>query len=155
MGYVFLGAFREVVAARGLTDTVDAIVSGHYGLTTLITGLVRHTKYMGHPLMPDVPTFKELGVDWVTDLLQFMWKNNYTRAEATPEAEAEWGAYVQKLYGMLLMRKAQGWFTGYNSNVEGHEQGKIRYLVFNGGTPKFRAKINEAAEQGYSGINFS
>jgi len=97
----------------------------------------------------------ELGVDWVTDLLQYMWKNNYTREEATPEAEAEWGAYVQKLYGMLLMRKAQGWFTGYNSNVEGHEQGNIRYLVFNGGTPKFRAKINESAEQGYTGITFS
>jgi cation diffusion facilitator CzcD-associated flavoprotein CzcO len=96
----------------------------------------------------------ELGVDWVTDLLQYMWKNDYTRADAAPEAEAEWGAYVQKLYGMLLMRKAQGWFTGYNSNVDGHEQGKIRYLVFNGGTPKFRAKINEAAEQGYTGISF-
>jgi cation diffusion facilitator CzcD-associated flavoprotein CzcO len=96
----------------------------------------------------------ELGVDWATELLQYMWKNNYTREEATPEAEAEWGAYVAKLYGMLLMRKAQGWFTGYNSNVEGHEQGTIRYLVFNGGTPKFRAKITEAAEQGYTGIEF-
>jgi len=84
----------------------------------------------------------ELGVDWAMDLLQYMWKHDYTREEATPEAEAEWAAYVQKLYGMMLMRKAQGWFTGYNSNVEGHEQGKIRYLVFNGGTPKFRAKIN-------------
>jgi cation diffusion facilitator CzcD-associated flavoprotein CzcO len=97
----------------------------------------------------------ELGVDWGMDLLQYMWKHDYTREEATPEAEAEWAAYVQKLYGMLLMRKAQGWFTGYNSNVEGHEQGKIRYLVFNGGTPKFRAKIAEAAEQDFKGIVFS
>ena len=44
----------------------------------------------------------------------------------------------RELYGMMLMRKAQGWFTGYNSNVEGHEKGTIRYLVYNGGTPKFR-----------------
>src|SRR5215207_5918405 len=97
----------------------------------------------------------ELGVDWATDLLQYMWKNGYTREEATPEAETEWGAYVAKLYGILLMRKAQGWFTGYNSNVEGHEHGKIRYLVFNGGTPKFRAKIAEAAENDYPGIEFA
>ena len=33
----------------------------------------------------------ELGVDWVTDLLQYMWKNGYTREEATPEAEARVG----------------------------------------------------------------
>ena len=45
---------------------------------------------------------------------------------------------MAKLYGIMLMRKAQGWFTGYNSNVDGHEQGTIRYLVYNGGTPKYR-----------------
>jgi hypothetical protein len=27
------------------------------------------------------------------------------------------------------MRKS--WFTGYNSNVSGHEEGKIRYFVYN------------------------
>ena len=56
---------------------------------------------------------------------------------------------------MMLMRKAQGWFTGYNSNVEGHERGTIRYLVYNGGTPKFRAKITEAADQDYQDLVFS
>ena len=95
----------------------------------------------------------EIGVDWATDLLQYMWKNGFTREEATPEAEADWTAYVAKLYDILLMRKAQGWFTGYNSNVEGHEKGTMRYLVFNGGTPKFRAKINECADLGYKGID--
>ncbi len=94
----------------------------------------------------------ELGVDWVTDLLQYMWKHDYIREEATPEAEAEWSAYVAKLYGMMLMRKAQGWFTGYNSNVEGHEKGTIRYQVYNGGTPKYRQKINEIADDGYRGL---
>ena len=94
----------------------------------------------------------ELGVNWGTDLLVHMWKSGYIREEATPEAEAEWGAHVARLYGIMLMRKAQGWFTGYNSNVDGHERGRIRYLVYNGGTPKFRAKITEAAEDGYRGI---
>jgi cation diffusion facilitator CzcD-associated flavoprotein CzcO len=97
----------------------------------------------------------ELGVDWVTGLLQHMWKNGYTREEATEQAEAEWGAHVAKLYGIMLLRKAQGWFTGYNSNVEGHERGTMRYLVYNGGTPKFRARITESADQGYQGIEFS
>jgi hypothetical protein len=28
----------------------------------------------------------------------------------------------------------------------------MRYLVYNGGTPKFRRKINEVADAGYAGI---
>jgi cation diffusion facilitator CzcD-associated flavoprotein CzcO len=97
----------------------------------------------------------EIGVDWVTDLMQFMWKHEYTREEATPEAEADWTAYVAKLYEILLLRKAQGWFTGYNSNVEGHEKGTFRYMVFNGGTPKYRAKIAEVVDNGYRGLALS
>ena len=97
----------------------------------------------------------EIGVDWTTNLLTYMWKHGHIREEATPEAEAEWGAHVAKLYSMMLMRKAQGWFTGYNSNVEGHERGTLRYLVYNGGTPKFRKRINEVVEQGYAGLELS
>jgi cation diffusion facilitator CzcD-associated flavoprotein CzcO len=96
----------------------------------------------------------ELGVDWVTELLQFVWKHDHTRVEATPEAEAGWSAYVAKLYEIMLLRNAQGWFTGYNSNVDGHEKGTRRHLVFNGGTPKYRQKISEVAEAGYRGLMF-
>jgi cation diffusion facilitator CzcD-associated flavoprotein CzcO len=94
----------------------------------------------------------ELGVDWVTDLLQHLWEHGCTRAEATPEAEAGWGAYVEKLYERMLLRSSQGWFTGYNSNVDGHEKGTRRALVFNGGTPKYREKLEEVAAAGYQGF---
>jgi hypothetical protein len=53
------------------------------------------------------------------------------------------------------MRKAKGWFTGYNSNVAGHEEGTVRYFVYNGGTPKFVGIINEVAAKGYQEIAFS
>jgi hypothetical protein len=52
------------------------------------------------------------------------------------EAEERWTAHVTKTYLVMLMRKAKSWFTGYNSNVPGHEQGKVRYFVYNGGAPK-------------------
>src|SRR3712207_7375565 len=71
-----------------------------------------------------------------TDLLRYIWKNGYTRAEATPEAEAEWSAHVAQMYGIMLMRKAQGWFTGYNSNVDrkstrlNSSHANISYAVF-------------------------
>jgi hypothetical protein len=58
------------------------------------------------------------------------------------------------MYNIMLMRKAQSWFTGYNSNVEGHEKGTVRYLVYNGGTPKYRARLVDVAEHDYTGIAF-
>jgi hypothetical protein len=53
------------------------------------------------------------------------------------------------------MRKAKGWFTGYNSNVAGHEEGTVRYFVYNGGTPKFVGIINDVAAKNYREIAFS
>jgi hypothetical protein len=55
----------------------------------------------------------------------------------------------------MLLRKAKSWFTGYNSNVAGHEEGKVRYFVYNGGAPKYVTTINEVAATGYEGIVLS
>jgi hypothetical protein len=59
------------------------------------------------------------------------------------------------MYEIMLMRKAKSWFTGYNSNVAGHEEGTVRYFVYNGGTPKFVGIINDVAAKGYQEIQFS
>jgi len=94
----------------------------------------------------------ESGVNWCTDLLEHLWEEGYVRAEATETAQSEWSAHVAKMYSYMLMRKAKGWFTGYNSNVEGHEEGTIRYVVYNGGSPKYMARIRDVAEKGYEGM---
>jgi hypothetical protein len=54
------------------------------------------------------------------------------------------------MYGTMLMRK--GWFTGYNSNVPGHEHGRTRYFVYNGGNPKHQKEIGRVAAAGYRGL---
>lgn len=97
----------------------------------------------------------ETGVNWCTDLLEYMWSRGYTRAEATAAAEKRWTAHVADMYATMLMRKAKSWFTGYNSNVPGHEQGTIRYLVYNGGSPKYVSAINAVAANEYEGIALS
>jgi cation diffusion facilitator CzcD-associated flavoprotein CzcO len=94
----------------------------------------------------------ENGVDWCMGLLQYMWDHGYARAEPTREAEQRWTAHVVKMYEIMLMRKAKSWFTGYNSNVAGHEEGTIRHFVYNGGTPKFVGIIKDVAAKGYEGI---
>jgi cation diffusion facilitator CzcD-associated flavoprotein CzcO len=97
----------------------------------------------------------ENGVNWCMGLLQYIWDRGYTRADATLEAQERWTAHVIKMYEIMLMRKAKGWFTGYNSNVPGHEEGTIRYFVYNGGTPKFVGIISDVAARGYEEIVFS
>jgi cation diffusion facilitator CzcD-associated flavoprotein CzcO len=96
----------------------------------------------------------ENGVNWCMDLLQYIWDRGYVRADATHEAQERWSAHVTKMYEIMLMRNAKSWFTGYNSNVAGHEEGTRRYFVYNGGTPKFVGIIKDVAAKGYQEIQF-
>jgi cation diffusion facilitator CzcD-associated flavoprotein CzcO len=96
----------------------------------------------------------ETGVNWCTALLEYMWAHGHQRAEPTLMAEERWTQHVTQMYSVMLMRKAKSWFTGYNSNVPGHEQGTIRYMVYNGGAPKYVATITKVADAGYEGIAF-
>jgi hypothetical protein len=97
----------------------------------------------------------ETAVNWVTDFLQYLWKNGYVREEATPEAEQRWHGYIIKLYNFMLLREAQGWFTGYNSNVDGHEKGTRRYFMYNGGAVRYRKILTEVADDDYAGLTLT
>ncbi len=96
----------------------------------------------------------ENGVDWITDLLTHARARHHHRIDAIADAEQAWTKHVADTYRGMLLRKAQGWFTGYNSNVAGHEAGTVRHVVYNGGGPKYVAKLNEVAASGYDGIRF-
>ncbi|MEX1036407.1 MAG: NAD(P)/FAD-dependent oxidoreductase [Sneathiella sp.] len=96
----------------------------------------------------------ESGVNWIMDLFEFMQGHGHARAEATKEAEQQWTSEVVEMYKIMLLRKAKSWFTGYNSNVKGHEAGRVRHLVYNGGTPKYMTRINAVAANDYDGIRF-
>jgi len=100
------------------------------------------------------PRGAELSVDWVTRLLEYMWANGHQRFDVEIEAEAEWHQHVKDLYQGMLLRNAKSWFTGYNSNVEGHEVGNMRYNIYNGGGPKYAARLWEVAENSYEGMQF-
>ncbi|MBR1147642.1 NAD(P)/FAD-dependent oxidoreductase [Bradyrhizobium sp. AUGA SZCCT0431] len=97
----------------------------------------------------------ETGVNWCMGLLKHIWDRGYTSADPTLAAQERWSAHVKKMYAIMLMRNAKSWFTGYNSNVPGHEHGKYRYFVYNGGTPKYVAAINDAVAKGYEDIVFA
>jgi len=98
------------------------------------------------------PRAIETHVDWITDLVTYCLDRGINRFEASPEAEATWNEHVRDMYQTLLMRNAKGWMTGYNSNIPGHEEGTRRYLVYNGGAPKYTRTLNDVAADGYRGI---
>ncbi len=99
------------------------------------------------------PRAIEKGVDWVTGLLEHAVQNGLTRLEADAEAELEWREEVVRAHEKLLLRRSRGWFTGYNSNVAGHEFGKVRFQAYFGTAPKYMAMLKEVAAEGYAKIS--
>ena len=104
-------------------------------------------------LSTNFPRGIESVVDWVTTLFHHVAERGITRVEPTVEAETQWTEHVKEMYQGLLLRKARSWFTGYNSNVEGHD--RIRYLIYNGGAPRYRQRLAEVAAMGYEGFRLS
>jgi cation diffusion facilitator CzcD-associated flavoprotein CzcO len=98
------------------------------------------------------PRAIENGVDWVTGLLAHALKTGAQRLDARADAEQGWGEAVRRAQHRMLLQNSRGWFTGYNSNVAGHEAGKPRYVAYWGGGPKYTAHLKSAADAGFSGI---
>ncbi len=94
----------------------------------------------------------ETSVNWVTDLLAHVVEGGHTSFEATADAQEDWSEHMRETYSMMLMRNAKSWFTGYNSNVDGHEHGKTRYFVYNGGGPRYWRKLEQVTGDDYGGI---
>lgn len=101
------------------------------------------------------PRAIEGGVNWVTQLLEHAIEHGHQRLESKKEAEEEWAKEVVFSYERLLMRQSRGWFTGYNANVAGHDDGRVRYQAYFGGAPRYSKFIKQAAEAGYPEIEKS
>jgi cation diffusion facilitator CzcD-associated flavoprotein CzcO len=100
------------------------------------------------------PRAAELSVNWVTPFLEHMWAQGHQRFDVDDAFEAEWVEHVKAMYKGALLRKAKSFFTGYNSNIEGHEYGKTRYNIYNGGVPRYANMVNEVANNDYEGVHF-
>ena len=107
----------------------------------------------GGSVSTNYPRGIETSVDWISDLLVYMRDHGYRRVEARAEAEQEWLQHVQEMYQFQLMSKIKSWFTGYNSNVEGHNT--IRAMIYPGGAPRYRERLEEVAGSGYEGFSLS
>ena len=121
--------------------------------TTGFPNLLMLSGPQGGSVSTNYPRGIETSVDWITDLLCYMRDHGYRRVESREDAELEWLQHVQEMYQFQLMSKVKSWFTGYNSNVEGHDT--IRYQIYPGGAPRYREHLEEVASSGYEGFKLT
>ena len=107
----------------------------------------------GASVSTNFPPSIETAVEWTSDFIEFLQTHNYRRVEALPAAEDEWVEHVKEGYAKSMLATTQSWFTGYNSNVAGHD--KLRHMIYLGGAPAYRQRLTEVAEDGYSGFKLS
>jgi cation diffusion facilitator CzcD-associated flavoprotein CzcO len=90
----------------------------------------------------------EQGVDWIADCLAYLREHDLRSIEATPEAQDEWAAEVNRVAAgtMYVAPTCNSWYVGANI------PGKPRvFLPFIGGFHTYIARCNEVAEAGYAG----
>ena len=89
----------------------------------------------------------------MTDAIRYMKEHSYRRIEATAAAERDWTDHVFDVAQPLLLTRTRSWFMGLNSNIEGRD--KPRLLVYAGGSPRYRARCEEVAAEGYAGFDLA
>ena len=142
----FIGTDGQTLRDRWVNDPVTYLGIQIHGFPNLFT-LAGPT---AGSVSTNFPRGIEDGVDWSTDLVQHILDNEITRVECTTEAEDQWSQHVQEMYNVLLLSKTESWFTGYNSNIEGG--GQARHLLYWGGAPRYRDRLEVVVANDYEGF---
>jgi cyclohexanone monooxygenase len=78
-----------------------------------------------------------------------MGEKAFTRIAASPEAEEAWTDHVNELAAGTLLSEVDSWFFG--ANIPGKKRTVLMYF---GGVPAYRKKVDEVAARGYEGFVF-
>ncbi|HJU29917.1 MAG TPA: NAD(P)/FAD-dependent oxidoreductase [Hyphomicrobiaceae bacterium] len=93
-----------------------------------------------------LPTIEQ-HVDWIADALADLRQRGASCIEASPDAEAAWGAHVGDLAGRTLRYTCGSWYLGVNI------PGKPRvFMPYIGGFPRYIETCNEVVAKGYEGF---
>ena len=96
-------------------------------------------------ILSNAPPCLEQGVEWISDCIEYMKKNDIAALEADPEKALEWGRLCNELVEKTLIPKAKtSWFMGHN--VPGKPKEILGYI---GGLNKFGELCNGIASSGY------
>jgi cyclohexanone monooxygenase len=89
----------------------------------------------------------EQHVEFVSDVIEYLRKNDMTTVEPTQQAQNDWVAHVNEVAGRTLMLKAASWYLG--ANVPGKPRVFMPYV---GGVGAYREICEKVAEDDYRGF---
>jgi cation diffusion facilitator CzcD-associated flavoprotein CzcO len=93
------------------------------------------------------PPAIETEVEWISDLVSYLERNNITTIEPTAEAETAWTQICLDISAQTLFPKVGSWIFG--TNIPGKKNTIYFYM---GGLKSFRDIIFDVAEEGYRGF---
>ena len=92
-----------------------------------------------------MPTAIEQHVDWISDCINYMEKNDVDAIEPSKEAEEAWSKHNSEVAEMALYTNGDSWYTG--ANIEGKPRS---FLIYLGGFDHYRAKCDAVAAANYA-----
>ena len=92
----------------------------------------------------------EQHVDWITDAIGHLGRNNLDRIEPAERAETEWVSHVNAVADSTLYPLANSWYVG--ANIPGKPRVVMPYV---GGFDRYKRHCDEVAEKGYEGFSLS
>ncbi|MDQ0268600.1 flavin-containing monooxygenase [Cytobacillus purgationiresistens] len=95
----------------------------------------------------NMPTSIEHHVEWISNCIEYLDKNDVETIEANEHAEEEWSKHCNDLFYRSLYSKTESWYTG--ANVEGKPPA---FLIYLGGVGPYNKKITEIASKDYEGF---
>ena len=106
-----------------------------------------------HALLGNNPRSLEYNAEWINDLLSYMKKHKFKRAEASESAVDGWAEYVSEMGQGLLSNEVDSWMTGVNLNLEGRSERII--ARYSGTAQTYRKRCDEVAAMGYKELNLT
>jgi acetone monooxygenase len=127
--------------SRDIRTTMGLQVHGYPNLFTT-----------GAPLAPstalcNMTTCLQQQVEWISDCIAYLKKNDLRVIEPTKETQDAWVAHHDETADTTLVTKTNSWYMG--SNVEGKPRRLLSYI---GGVGTYRAKCDEVASSAYPGF---
>jgi acetone monooxygenase (methyl acetate-forming) len=127
--------------SRDIRTTMGLQVHGYPNLFTT-----------GAPLAPstalcNMTTCLQQQVEWISDCIAYLRKNELRVIEPTKETEDAWVAHHDEIANTTLVTRTNSWYMG--SNVDGKPRRLLSYI---GGVGTYRTKCNEVAASAYPGF---
>jgi cation diffusion facilitator CzcD-associated flavoprotein CzcO len=98
-------------------------------------------------VLSNMTTSIEQHVDWITETIEYLKKNDLASIEATLDAEDNWVEHVNEVADKTLYKQANSWYMG--ANIPGKPRVFMPYV---GGVGAYREKCDQIAASGYPGF---